>query len=147
LINHLVEDNLFERGVHIFLRKGHAHQLTPKGRLWELADGRLNLRLHDALTKQKVEYEDGALVLDWVANVESYAIALMDNGREEKGSVLGTSTPCFSSISNYYYYHYYFGSHFWFRTPETEQEDEQVCTRVFADMSGEGTFWLPDRPY
>ena len=92
LIIHLVERKLFEDegDVRIFLRKGRAHQLTPKGRLWELADGSLNLRLHDAPTMDKVEYEDGALVLDWVVNTQNFAIALVDNGEEEMGSVLGT---------------------------------------------------------
>ena len=89
-----------EGDVRIFLRKGHAHQLTPKGRLWELADGTLNLRLHDSLVMDKVEYEDGALVLDWVADVEHFAIALMDNGKEEMGSVLGT-VPAVSRIDFY----------------------------------------------
>ena len=93
LLVHLVEDKLFkdEGDVSIFLRKGHAHQLTPKGRLWELADGRLNLRVSEP-AMDKVEHEDGALVLDWVVNERNFAIALMDNGKEERGSVLGTVT-------------------------------------------------------
>jgi len=100
LITNLVERNLFkeEGDIRIFLRKGHAHQLTPKGRLWELADGCLNLRLHDAPTMDKVEYEDGALVLDYVVNTPQFAIALIDNGKEEMGSVLGTITLCFGFV-------------------------------------------------
>ena len=99
LIVHLVEDNLFdtEGDVYVFLRKSHAHQLTPKGRLWELAKGSLNLRFHDAPTMDKAEYEDGALVLDWVVKENSFAIALMDNGKEEIGSVLGIVTVCLVS--------------------------------------------------
>ena len=93
LIDHLVEDKLFENegDVRIFLRKSHVHQLTPKGRLWELADGTFNLRFPGPAMDQ-VEYEDGAVVLDWVVNDKNYAIALMDNGKEEMGSVLGTVT-------------------------------------------------------
>ena len=100
LIIHLVERGVFEAegDVRIFLRKSYAHQLTPKGRLWELANGSLNLRFHDAATMDKVEFEDGALVLDWVVNEKNYAIALMDNGKEEMGSVLSTRTLCFASI-------------------------------------------------
>ena len=93
MIVHLVEEkNVFEDegGVHIFLRKGHAHQLTPKGRLWELADGNLNLRYGDAPAMDKVEYDDGALVLDWVVSDKDFVIVLMDNGKEEIGRVLGT---------------------------------------------------------
>ena len=103
MIIHLVERELFkdEGDVRIFLRKGRAHELTPKGRLWELADGTLNLRLHDAPIMDKVEYEDGALVLDWVVNTENFAIALVDNGEEEMGSVLGTITLCFGFVSNF----------------------------------------------
>ncbi len=94
LVNHLVADKVFKDGedVSIFLRKGDAHQLTPKGRLWVLADGSLNLRFHDAPIMDKVEYENGSLVLDWVVNEKNFAIALMDNGEEEMGSVFGTVT-------------------------------------------------------
>lgn len=46
----------------------------------------------------EVEYEDGALVLDWVVNGKDFAIALMDNGKEETGTVLGMITLCFVSI-------------------------------------------------
>ena len=140
MIIHLVEDKLFdtEGDVRIFLRKSHVHQLTPKGRLWELANGSLNLRFHDSPTMDKVEYEDGALVLDWVVKENSFAIALMDNGKEEIGSVLGTVTVCF--VSNFFLT-------FWFRHPETGQEGGQVCARVFANMSGEGPFRLRDRRY
>ena len=93
-------DKVFEDGgdVKIFLRKGDAHQLTPKGRLWELADGSLNLRFHDAATMEKVEYENGSLVLDWVVNETNFAIALMDNGKEELGSVFGIVTVCSASV-------------------------------------------------
>ena len=99
LINHLVEYKLFdsEGDVYIFLRKSHAHELTPKGRLWELTDGSLNLRFHDPGRMDKAEYEGGALVLDWVVNKNNFAIALMDNGKEEIGSVLGIVTLCFVS--------------------------------------------------
>ena len=99
MIIHLVEDKLFdtEGDVSIFLRKSHAHELTPKGRLWELANGSLNLRFHHTPTMDKAEYEDGALVLDWVVKENSFAIALMDNGKEEIGSVLGTVTVYFMS--------------------------------------------------
>jgi len=99
LLVHLVEDKLFkdEGNVHIFLRKGHAHQLTPKGRLWELADGTLDLRFSDP-AMDNVEHEDGALVLDWVVNDKNFAIALMDNGKEEWGCVLGTAMLCFDSV-------------------------------------------------
>ena len=45
----------------------------------------------------KVEYEDGAVVLDWVECAEDFAIALVDNGKEEIGSVLGT-IPAVSRI-------------------------------------------------
>ena len=38
----------------------------------------------------KVEYEDGVLILDWVECVEAFVIVLMDNGKEETGSVLCT---------------------------------------------------------
>ena len=86
-----------EGDVRIFLRKGRAHQLTPKGRLWELADGDFALRFPGS-AMDKVEYEDGALVLDWVVNDKNFAIALMDNGKEEIGSVLGTVTAGFASI-------------------------------------------------
>ena len=132
LIIHLVERGVFEAegDVRIFLRKSHAHQLTPKGRLWELADGSLNLRFHDAATMDKVEFEDGAPVLDWVVNETNFAIALMDNGKEEMGSVLSKLTLCFVSI---------LFLTFWIRPPETGQEGEQECTRVFANRPGEGS--------
>jgi hypothetical protein len=135
-----VEDELFqdEEDVRIFLRKGHVHQLTPKGRLWELADGRLDLRFPGP-AMDKVEYEDGAPVLDWVVNDKSFAIALMDNGKEEMGSVLGTVALHFASG--------FVLLTFWFRTPKTEQEEGQVCTGVFADTPGKGSFRLRDRPY
>ena len=96
MISHLVEVNLFEdeEDVRIFLRKGHAHQLTPKGRLWELADGSFDLRFPGAALNN-VEYEEGAPVLDWVVNDKDFAIALMDNGKEETGSVLGAVTLYF----------------------------------------------------
>ena len=88
-----MEEEVFEDegNVYIFLRKHGAHQLTPKGRLWELADGTLNFRIPGP-TMDKVEYEDGALVLDWVVNDKNFTIALMDNGIEEMGCVLGTNT-------------------------------------------------------
>jgi hypothetical protein len=63
-----------------------------------LANGTLNLRFPDALAMDNVEFEDGALVLDWVVNEKNFAIALMDNGIEEMGSVLGTVTLCFVSV-------------------------------------------------
>ena len=90
---------VFERAgsVRIFLRKTHAHHLTRKGRLWELADGRFSLRFPGPST-DKAEYEDGALVLDWVVNEKEFAIVLMDNGKEEMGSILGTSILCFVSV-------------------------------------------------
>ena len=86
-----------EGDVRLFLRKCHAHQLTPKGRLWELADSDFNLRFPGP-AMDKVEYEDGALVLDWVVNDKNFAIALMDNGKEEMGSILGTVTACFVPV-------------------------------------------------
>ncbi len=94
-----MEDKLFEDegDVRIFLRKGQVHQLTPKGRLWELADGTFDLRFPGPAMNQ-VEYEDGAVVLDWVVNEKNFTIALMDNGKEEMGSVLGTVTECFVSV-------------------------------------------------
>ena len=100
MISHLVEDKLFEdeEDVYIFLRKGRAHQLTPKGRLWELADGFFNLRF-PGTALDNVEYEDGALVLDWVVNDKSFAIVLVDNGKEERGYVLGTFALYFVSVS------------------------------------------------
>jgi len=90
---------VFERegGVRIFLRKIHAHRLTRKGRLWELADGRFSLRFPRP-AMDDIEYEDGALVLDWVVNEKEFAIVLMDNGKEEMGSILGTSILCFVSV-------------------------------------------------
>ncbi len=122
----------------MFLRKSHAHELTPKGRLWEFANGSLNLRFHDAATMDKVEFEDGALVLDWVVNEKNFAIALMDNGKDEMGSVLSTLTCVL--------WRFYFLT-FWIRPPESGQEGGQECTRVFANRSGEGSFRLRDPPY
>ena len=99
LIDHLVEDGLFddEGDVHLFFRQNRAHQLTPKGRLWELADGSCNLRFPGPAMDQ-VEYEDGAVVLDWVVNDKIFTIALVDNGKEEIGYVLGTVTECSVSV-------------------------------------------------
>jgi len=93
-----VEENLFEDegDVRIFLRKHQIHQLTPKGRLWELADGTLDLRF-PGTAMDNVECEDGAPVLDWVVNDKDFALALMDNGIEEMGSVLGANKRCFIS--------------------------------------------------
>ena len=82
--------------VRIFLRKHDAHRLTQKGRLWKLAEGTFSLRFPEPLTN-KLEYEDGALVLDCVENEKNFAIALMDNGEEELSSVFGTTTPHFVS--------------------------------------------------
>ena len=100
MISHLVEGNLFkdEGGVRIFLRKGHAHRLTPKGRLWELTDGSFNLRF-PGTALDNVEYEEGALVLDWVVNDKNFVIVLVDNGKEEMGHVLGTFALYFVSVS------------------------------------------------
>ena len=42
----------------------------------------------------KVDCEDGAFVLDWVVNDKDFSIALMDNGIEETGSVLGINMRC-----------------------------------------------------
>ena len=39
--------------------------------------------------------EDGVLVLDWVENDKDFTIALMENGKEEVGHVVGTVTLCF----------------------------------------------------
>ena len=96
LINHLVEENLFEDegDVCIFLRKNYAHQLTDKGRLWELAEGGFNLHF-PRYTMDKVEYEDGALVLDWVVNDKDFVVVLVDDGKEEMGIVLGRSKQYF----------------------------------------------------
>jgi hypothetical protein len=96
LITHLAEHSLFENeeDLRIYLRKSFGHQLTPKGRLWELADGTLNLRFPGSAMDQ-VEREDGAFVLDWVVRNEDFAIALMDNGIEETGSVFGTLMAMF----------------------------------------------------
>ena len=58
---------------------------------------------------ENVEYEGGSLVLDWVVNDKGFAIALMDNGTEERGSVLGTVAPFSVLLLT-----------FWFRTPTTE---------------------------
>jgi len=138
LITHLVERNLFEEegDVRIFLRKGRAHRLTPKGRLWELADGCLNLRLHDAPTMDKVEYEDGALVLDWVVNTQHFAIALIDNGEEEMGSVLGTITLCFGFVSIQF-----FGSHSVLELPRqnrrtNERVRDYLRARLLQGLTG-----------
>jgi hypothetical protein len=92
LICHLVEDNIFEAegGVRIFLRKKDAHQLTPTGRLWELADGSLNFRCPGP-EMDKVEREDGALVLDWVVSDRDFAVVLIDDGTEEWGCILSMS--------------------------------------------------------
>jgi hypothetical protein len=38
----------------------------------------------------KVERDDGALVLDLVVNEKDFVIALIDSGKEEMGTVLGT---------------------------------------------------------
>ncbi len=84
--------------MYIFLRKSRAHELTPKGRRWELANGSLKLRFPDAAAMDKVEFEDGALVLDWVVKEKNFAIALLDNGTEEMGSVLSTLTFCVDFI-------------------------------------------------
>jgi len=134
-----VEDHLFEDegDVRLFLRKSHGHQLTPKGRLWELAEGILNFRNPDH-PMDNVDCEDGAFVLDWVVSDKDFTIALMDNGIEEMGSVLGTVTRYFVSACLLT---------FWFRPSETEEEHEQVCTRAFADMSAECSVRLRDRPY
>ena len=88
-----MEERLFEDegDVRIFLRKYQTRQLAPKGRLWELADCTLDLRF-PGTTMDNVECEDGAFVLDWVVNEKDFAIALMDNGVEELGSVVGTNT-------------------------------------------------------
>ena len=96
MLTQLVEEGLIggEEDVRIFLRKHQAHHLTPKGRLWELADGTLDLRFPET-TMGKVEYEDGALVLDWVASDNDFTIALIDDGIEEVGVVLGTKMRCF----------------------------------------------------
>ena len=90
-----MEDKLFEDegDVRIFLRKNYAHQLTDKGRLWDLAEGGFNLRF-PGCTMDKVECKEGALVLDWVVNDKDFAIALMDDGIEEMGSVLGMNKQC-----------------------------------------------------
>jgi hypothetical protein len=95
LITHLVEEGHFEDegDVRIFLRKHRAHKLTTKGRLWVLADGTLNLRSPEPEMKE-VECQDGAFVLDWIVKENDFAIALMDDGREELGSVLGASKKC-----------------------------------------------------
>ena len=84
-----------EAGVRIFLRKHHAHRLTQKGRLWKLAEGTFSLRFPEPLT-DKLEYEDGALVLDYVVNEKNFAIALMDDGEEELSSVFGATTLYFA---------------------------------------------------
>lgn len=93
LINLLVDEKFFENegNVHTFLRKNHAHNLTPKGRLWELAWGGLNLRFPDPNINQ-FELEDGSLVFDWVTRNGAFVIALLDNGIEEMGCVLGTTS-------------------------------------------------------
>jgi len=98
LIDLLVDESFFENDgiVHTFLRKNHAHELTRKGRLWQLAEGRLNLRFPSPDISQ-FEWEDGSLGFDWVTHNDDFVIALMDNGKEEVASVLGT-------ISNVLYY-------------------------------------------
>ena len=126
-----------EGDVRIFLRKHEAHQLTPKGRLWELADGSLDLRFPGP-EMDKVECEDGVFVLDWVVNDKEFAIALMDNGIEEIGSILGM---------NMRYFKFVWFAHMWRRTPETEQEDEQMCARAFAGIFTQTPIRLRDRPY
>jgi len=92
LINLLVDKKIFENdgNVHPFLRKNYAHKLTAKGRFWQLAQGRLNLRFPDRDISQ-FETEDGGLVFDWLTHNDDFVIALMDNGMEEVGSVLGMS--------------------------------------------------------
>ena len=56
-----------------------------------MANGSFDLRFPGP-AMDKVEYEDGALVLGWVVNETKFAIVLMDNGKEEMASVLGTVT-------------------------------------------------------
>lgn len=99
LINLLVDEKFFENEgtVHTFLRKHHAHELTPKGRLWQLAQGWLNLRF-PGLDISHFEWEDGSLVLDWVTRNDAFVVALLDNGIEEMGSVLGTTSNILYSI-------------------------------------------------
>ena len=94
-----MEEKLFEveGDIYFFLRKGSVHQLTPKGRHWELAKGSLNLR-SSGLAMDEVEYEDEALVLDWVVIENYFSIVLIYNGKEEMGFVLGTVTMCFVSV-------------------------------------------------
>ena len=141
LIIHLLEEKKFdeeeEGAICIFLRKHEAHQLTPKGRLWELADGDLNLRF-PGTEMDNIECEDGAFVLDWVVNDKDFAIALMDNGIEETGSILGM-------IMRYVILNLF--AHMWLRSPATEQEDEQMCARAFAGMLTQTPVRLRDRPH
>ena len=94
-----MEEKLFknEGDLYVFLRKGCGHQLTPKGRYWELAHGSLNLRFPGP-AMANARYEAGALVLDWVVIGNNFAILLIDNGEEETGFVLGTVTMCFVSV-------------------------------------------------
>src|SRR5258707_7240398 len=77
LIANLVKEGVFEvdgvADVRIFLRKNGAHKLTTKGRLWELAGGTLNLRF-PSTKMDKVERDDGALVLDLVVNEKDFVI-------------------------------------------------------------------------
>jgi len=136
LITHLVERCIFkdEGDVRIFLRKGRAHPLTPKGRLWELADGSLNLRLHDAPTMDKVEFEDGALVLDWVVNKQNFAIALVDNGVEEMGCVLGTNDH---AMFRFRIEPSFFGSHSVLELPkQNRRTNKRVHDYLRAQLSG-----------
>jgi hypothetical protein len=141
MIIHLVEDNLFEDegDVRIFLRKHQAHQLTPKGRYWELADDRLNLR-SPGPRMDKAEREDGALVLDWVVSDKEFAIVLMDDGIKERGFVLGT-------ITRYFLFFCFVCSHLRSRHPEIQQEDEQECPRASADVSDQRAVRLRNRRY
>jgi hypothetical protein len=110
--------------------------LTPKGRLWELAEGTLNLRFPES-KMEEVECQDGAFVLDWVVNENDFAIALMDDGREELGSVLGAGQKMFYAtllVDSA------------FRCPEEEQEDESMCARLL-DISACKPARLRDRMY
>ena len=77
-----------------------------------------------------VKYEDGALVLDWVVNDNSFAIALMDNGTEEMGSVLGTVTLFFRVCYSY--------SGLELPQPSRKLKcvHEYLRTRLAADLSG-----------
>ena len=92
LISVLVDKKIFENDgiVHTFLRQNYAHELTAKGRFWKLAQGKLNLRF-PGRDISRFEREDEGLVFDWVTHNDDFVIALMDNGMEEAGSVLGMS--------------------------------------------------------